>query len=182
MSQIEVWFGLVAAYSIGILSENRRHNTNYFLLTSRGAVEKHGLLMKLYYLLPATVLIAAGAEFYFSDLKTSALHDPTSSVAALSTSMIFTGFLLRLWVLRTLGWQWTKRQLACNGFEKLKTGPYMIFSHPEYIARITEGLGFCLFLDSRAAAYGFLVISILFYFLVTRKEHAHLASYAQIRE
>jgi methyltransferase len=174
MTYFLVWLGLVAAYILGFLAERRRHQSNYYLLMSRGAIEKSAKLMRFYYKLPWVVIMAAGVEYLFRSQWLQAPFLVSREASQVAMSLIMGGFLLRLWVMSSLGWFWTKRLLGGRGLYKLKKGPYRIFSHPEYLARFAEGSGFCLFLGSAYSGYSFLIISAIFYILIVPQEMKHL--------
>ncbi len=46
--------------------------------------------------------------------------------------------VLRVWVLTTLGRRWTTRIIVLPGAPLVKTGPYRVFSHPNYVVVIGE--------------------------------------------
>ncbi|TXR48421.1 isoprenylcysteine carboxyl methyltransferase family protein [Phyllobacterium endophyticum] len=45
---------------------------------------------------------------------------------------------MRLWVLATLGERWTTRIIVLPGRPLVRTGPYRIFSHPNYVVVVGE--------------------------------------------
>ncbi|MEZ4744148.1 MAG: isoprenylcysteine carboxylmethyltransferase family protein [Bdellovibrionota bacterium] len=180
MQLFMIWLGLIFAYSIQFLAESRRHRSNYYLLVSRGAREIHSRLMQIYYLLPwLTFFLAAGEYFikYRLPLSFSLVSYEPQFFLPLSFIMILFGALLRIWVIHSLGWLWTRRLLACRGFVKTKLGPYRWLSHPEYIARLAEGCGFCLLLGSQFSTVFYLISTIGLYIRIIPKEASHLAYY-----
>ena len=46
---------------------------------------------------------------------------------------------LRWWCIRTLGHRWTTRVLVLPGAPRIRTGPYRVLAHPNYVAVIAEG-------------------------------------------
>ncbi len=47
---------------------------------------------------------------------------------------------LRWWCISTLGHRWNTRVIIVPGLTRVNQGPYAYFSHPNYIAVITEGV------------------------------------------
>ena len=47
---------------------------------------------------------------------------------------------LRWWCIRTLGYQWNTRIVVVPGLPRVAGGPYRVFSHPNYVAAVAEGL------------------------------------------
>ena len=47
---------------------------------------------------------------------------------------------LRWWCIRTLGHQWNTRIVVVPGLPRIAAGPYRVFSHPNYVAVVAEGL------------------------------------------
>lgn len=48
--------------------------------------------------------------------------------------------LLRWWCITTLGRQWNTRVIVIPGAARIAGGPYRMFSHPNYVAVIAEGI------------------------------------------
>jgi methyltransferase len=47
---------------------------------------------------------------------------------------------LRWWCIRTLGPRWTARVIVLPGAPLVRSGPYRLFAHPNYVAVIVEGI------------------------------------------
>lgn len=47
---------------------------------------------------------------------------------------------LRWWCITTLGRQWNTRVVVIPGAERITGGPYRLFSHPNYVAVVAEGI------------------------------------------
>lgn len=47
---------------------------------------------------------------------------------------------LRWWCITTLGRRWNTRVIVVPGMEPVSSGPYRLFSHPNYVAVVVEGL------------------------------------------
>jgi methyltransferase len=48
--------------------------------------------------------------------------------------------LLRWWCITTLGKQWNTRVIVIPGATRVTGGPYRLFSHPNYVAVVAEGI------------------------------------------
>ncbi|CAN5867549.1 isoprenylcysteine carboxylmethyltransferase family protein [soil metagenome] len=69
------------------------------------------------------------------------LHRPF--IPALGWSMlavVVAAQLLRWWCITTLGPQWNTRVIVIPGAARIAGGPYRLFSHPNYVAVIAEGI------------------------------------------
>ncbi len=47
---------------------------------------------------------------------------------------------LRWWCITTLGHQWNTRVIVVPGAQRVTGGPYRVFSHPNYVAVVVEGI------------------------------------------
>jgi methyltransferase len=47
---------------------------------------------------------------------------------------------LRWWCIATLGHQWNTRVIVVPGLPRVTGGPYRVFSHPNYVAVVVEGV------------------------------------------
>ena len=47
---------------------------------------------------------------------------------------------LRWWCITTLGRQWNTRVVVIPGAQRITGGPYRMFSHPNYVAVVAEGI------------------------------------------
>jgi isoprenylcysteine carboxyl methyltransferase (ICMT) family protein YpbQ len=140
-----IWLTLVAGSIAAAIAESRRHRLNLGFLRGRGAEEKAGLLMAIYYGFPWVAITCAGLEFLFFGQKRAPLV-----VELVALLLIGSGFALRFWVIQTMGWLWTKKCMHRPGFPLMRKGPFALIPHPEYLSRAVEVLGFCLFLGTYA--------------------------------
>jgi isoprenylcysteine carboxyl methyltransferase (ICMT) family protein YpbQ len=122
------------------LGERRVHGYNYAYLTTVEGEELIPVLMKKYYrmllLLPFLACVSAMIL----------PHNWVPFRASLAgISLIFLGFVLRIWSMRSLGRLWTQRCIYIADMPRAANGPYRFLKHPEYLARAVEGFGFLLF-------------------------------------
>jgi methyltransferase len=83
---------------------------------------------------------------------------------------------LRWWCIGTLGRRWNTRVIVVPGLAPVRSGPYRLFSHPNYVAVVVEGFALPL---AHAAWVTALVFSVANAALLTvriRVENTALAS------
>lgn len=86
--------------------------------------------------------------------------------------------VLRWWCITTLGPRWNTRVVVIPGAPRVNGGPYRLFSHPNYVAVVAEGIALPLVHTAWITA---LVFTILNAALLTRRittENAALARLA----
>ena len=86
--------------------------------------------------------------------------------------------VLRWWCITTLGPRWNTRVVVIPGAPRINGGPYRLFSHPNYVAVVAEGIALPLVHTAWITA---LVFTVLNAALLTRRittENAALASLA----
>ena len=66
---------------------------------------------------------------------------------------------LRWWCIRTLGKQWNTRVVVVPGVPLVRTGPYRVLRHPNYVAVVTEGLALPLVHTAWVTALVFTVLN-----------------------
>ena len=85
---------------------------------------------------------------------------------------------LRWWCITTLGPRWNTRVVVIPGAPRINGGPYRLFSHPNYVAVVAEGIALPLVHTAWITA---LVFTVLNAALLTRRittENAALARLA----
>jgi methyltransferase len=55
-------------------------------------------------------------------------------------AIVIAAQVLRWWCITTLGRQWNTRVIVIPGATRVTGGPYRLFSHPNYVAVIAEGV------------------------------------------
>ena len=86
--------------------------------------------------------------------------------------------VLRWWCITTLGPRWNTRVVVIPGAPRINGGPYRLFSHPNYVAVVAEGIALPLVHTAWITA---LVFTVLNAALLTRRittENAALARLA----
>ena len=86
--------------------------------------------------------------------------------------------VLRWWCITTLGPRWNTRVVVIPGAPRIDGGPYRLFSHPNYVAVVAEGIALPLVHTAWITA---LVFTVLNAALLTRRittENAALARLA----
>jgi methyltransferase len=74
--------------------------------------------------------------------------------------------VLRWWCITTLGPRWNTRVVVIPGAPRINGGPYRLFSHPNYVAVVAEGIALPLVHTAWITA---LVFTILNAALLTRR-------------
>ncbi len=83
-------------------------------------------------------------------------------VVAIAIPMIglaITSQALRWWCISTLGQRWNTRVIIVPGLQRIKSGPYRFFSHPNYVAVVMEGLALPLIHSAWLTAIGFTMLN-----------------------
>jgi methyltransferase len=69
---------------------------------------------------------------------------------AVAGAVVFIGAkALKAWAIQTLGSRWTYRVLVLPGAPLVRSGPYTLFRHPNYIGVLGELLGMALMMTAR---------------------------------
>lgn len=142
MSTLDIWLLIIAGVFFSKYAEHRLHLKNYKILKSYPH-EEFKFRSKLYiYELPTVAIVIAYLEYMINN------QTVPEWLPVLSLIILACGFFLKLWSLYTLNCYWTKRSIFLKGMKKPERGPYQWISHPEYLARIIEIIGICLYLGS----------------------------------
>jgi methyltransferase len=64
-----------------------------------------------------------------------------SIVAAAGLALFAAAKLLKWWAIASLGQAWTFRVIVVPGARRIRTGPYRLLAHPNYIAVVGELIG-----------------------------------------
>jgi methyltransferase len=83
---------------------------------------------------------------------------------------------LRWWCIATLGRRWNTRVIVVPGLSPVSGGPYRVFSHPNYVAVVLEGLALPLVHGAWVTAVVFTVLNAGLLTVRIRVENAALAS------
>lgn len=85
---------------------------------------------------------------------------------------------LRWWCIATLGRQWNTRVLVVPGAPLVRTGPYRVLRHPNYVAVVLEGLALPLVHSAWLTALVFTVVNAGVLTVRIRVEDAALREFA----
>jgi len=83
---------------------------------------------------------------------------------------------LRWWCVATLGPRWNTRVLVVPGLEPVRSGPYRLLDHPNYVAVVAEGLALPLVHGAWLTAAGFALLNAPLLAVRLRCEDAALAA------
>ncbi len=83
---------------------------------------------------------------------------------------------LRWWCITTLGRRWNTRVIVVPGLAPVRSGPYRLLGHPNYVAVVVEGAALPLVHGSWITAVGFTVLNAWLLTVRLRAENAALAS------
>lgn len=83
---------------------------------------------------------------------------------------------LRWWCIRTLGHQWNTRIVVVPGLARVTGGPYRLFTHPNYVAVVAEGVALPLVHSAWLTALVFTVVNAALLTVRIRAENDALTS------
>lgn len=86
---------------------------------------------------------------------------------------------LRWWCITVLGHRWNTRVIVVPGLAPVRSGPYRLFSHPNYVAVVIEGIALPMLHASWITAVVFTVLNAALLTVRIRTENAALASLPQ---
>ncbi len=85
---------------------------------------------------------------------------------------------LRYWAISSLGDNWNVRILVVPGGKLVKSGPYRLFSHPNYVVVAVEVLTLPLIFGAWVTALAFSVLNTAFFYVRIRAENRALRELA----
>ena len=83
---------------------------------------------------------------------------------------------LRWWCIATLGRRWNTRVIVVPGLAPVRSGPYRLLSHPNYVAVVVEGLALPLVHAAWITALVFTVLNAALLTVRIRSENQALAT------
>jgi methyltransferase len=101
---------------------------------------------------------------------------PGLGAAMVTVTVLANG--LRWWCIRTLGPRWTARVIVLPGAPLVRSGPYRLFAHPNYVAVIVEGIALPLAGSAWITATAFTVLNAALLTVRIRCETRALAAAA----
>ena len=158
-----LWLALVSCAAWSTWMEARLSQRHLRGLAQGAISERCPRLAKLFYRFPFLFAPLAFWEFVQSanvhGIEGTWLASVSAKLPMIAMGLLISGYALRMFAIRSLGTLWTNRCLAVAGMERIVSGPYKYLRHPEYLGRILEGIGLCLFLGSYGTAIAYLVIA-----------------------
>jgi methyltransferase len=135
MSDLSLWLftGLVALVGLERLAELVVSQRNARWSMERGGVETgqgHYLFMVV---LHTGLLVGAVVEVWVRRPGFVPLLGWTA------LALVLVSQALRWWCITTLGPQWNTRVIVVPGLDAVRSGPYRLLSHPNYVAVVVEG-------------------------------------------
>ncbi len=124
---------------------------------------------------PVMVLLHSG--FLVAMLVEAFLRRPvvTEGFAWAMVAVVIAAQCLRWWCIVTLGNRWNTRVIVVPGLQLVRSGPYRVLSHPNYVAVVVEGIALPLVHGSWITAVVFTVANAALLTVRIRVENEALA-------
>ncbi len=133
---------ILLGFLLTLLIDSRLHRQNILALRFCGGEELARSLSMSFYCINYWLFAFAIMEYYLG------FFPLPKSWRIMGGLILFIGVCLRFWAMHSLGQLWSKRCIYVVGVKKVESGPYRWLKHPEYLARIFEGLGLVLMLKA----------------------------------
>jgi methyltransferase len=144
---------LIAAVAVERLGEVVVANRNRAWSRTQGGIEFGAGHYPVMVVLHAALLVACLLEPIL-------LHRPFIPVLGWPMlAVVVAAQLLRWWCITTLDKQWNTRVIVIPGAARVTGGPYRLFSHPNYVAVIAEGIALPLVHTGWATALVFTMLN-----------------------
>ncbi|MBS2938398.1 isoprenylcysteine carboxyl methyltransferase family protein [Nocardioides sp. J2M5] len=102
--------------------------------------------------------------------------DVPSALAWSMLALVVASQALRWWCIATLGRRWNTRVIVVPGLAPVRSGPYRLVPHPNYVAVVVEGVALPLVHAAWTTAIVFTVLNAGLLAVRIRTEDAALAS------
>jgi methyltransferase len=102
--------------------------------------------------------------------------DVPSVLAWSMLALVIASQALRWWCITTLGPRWNTRVIIVPGLAPVRSGPYRLFRHPNYVAVVVEGVALPLVHAAWITALVFTVLNAALLTVRIRAEDAALAT------
>jgi methyltransferase len=99
-----------------------------------------------------------------------------SALAWSMLAVVIAAQALRWWCISTLGHRWNTRVIVVPGLAPVRSGPYRLLAHPNYVAVVAEGVALPLVHASWVTAVVFTVANAALLTVRLRAENAALAT------
>ncbi len=101
------------------------------------------------------------------------------SLAWSMLALVVAAQALRWWCIAVLGRQWNTRVIVVPGLAAVRSGPYRLLRHPNYVAVVVEGFALPLVHAGWVTATAFTVLNAGLLAVRLRAENAALATLAE---
>ncbi|MGJ9421279.1 isoprenylcysteine carboxyl methyltransferase family protein [Aeromicrobium sp. CF3.5] len=85
--------------------------------------------------------------------------DVAAELAWSMLALVIAAQVLRWWCITALGRRWNTRVIVVPGLAPVTTGPYRLFSHPNYVAVVIEGVALPLIHGAWITALVFTIVN-----------------------
>ncbi len=102
--------------------------------------------------------------------------DVSPVLAWTMVALVVAAQALRWWCITTLGPRWNTRVIVVPGLAPVRSGPYRVLSHPNYVAVVIEGVALPLVHGAWVTALAFTVLNAALLTVRLRVEDAALAA------
>lgn len=144
---------LIGAVALERVAELVVSNRNSAWALARGGLEYGRRHYPVMVVLHAGLLIGALAEVVVLDRGFHPVLGWTM------VALVVASQALRWWCISTLGPQWNTRVIVVPGAGRVRRGPYRLFSHPNYVAVVVEGLALPLVHTAWVTAVAFTLLN-----------------------
>lgn len=126
------------------------------------------------------VMVALHSGFLAAMLVEAFLRRPDvpAGLAWSMVAVVVAAQALRWWCIATLGHRWNTRVIVVPGLPPVRSGPYRLMSHPNYVAVVVEGIALPLVHACWITAVVFTVANAVLLGVRIRVENDALASLA----
>jgi methyltransferase len=124
------------------------------------------------------VMVALHSGFLVAMLVEAVVRRPEvpPALAWSMLGLVLASQSLRWWCIVTLGPRWNTRVIVVPGLPPVRSGPYRLLAHPNYVAVVVEGLALPLVHGCWITAAAFTVLNAVLLTVRLRVENAALAS------
>ena len=150
-----------------MVGELRLSRANERALLARGAVEPPDPVF-------AAMRWAYPGAFVVMALEGLLAPGPPGTRAAAGAAVLIAGKALKYWAIATLGSRWTYRVLVLPGAPLVRSGPYRMLRHPNYVGVVGEMTGMALLVSAPVSgAVGTAFFALLLMRRIRAEEAAH---------
>ncbi|MEO9326216.1 isoprenylcysteine carboxylmethyltransferase family protein [Nocardioides sp. C4-1] len=170
---LEIWFTvLVLAVGVERLAELVVSKRNAAWSFERGGVETGQGHFPFMVVLHTGLLVGALVEVWVRR------PDPPAVLVWTMLGLVVASQALRWWCITTLGPRWNTRVIVVPGLAPVTDGPYRLFSHPNYVAVVAEGVALPLVGGAWVTGVVFTVVNAGLLVVRIRVENRALAGLA----